>query len=640
MLKPDNPPTVRRLEWLTNWQLVILDTTLLLFAWGLAWTVRFEGLVWLTTWRETATNHALISVALWLGVSASFGLYRRVWVSASVEELEALLVTLSVAAAANVVVGVFLLPLTGLANTRLPLSVISSQTMFSLAGLALPRVCARLFRWHSARTRPRRKGKRVLILGAGNTGRSTAREMIEQPHLGFQPVGFLDDSVVLRDHRVAGLPVLGPISSLAERLQRDDVRHVILAMDDARGPIVREIVRVCADAGAEARTVPGLAEVLSGRVGVNQLRPVEIQDLLRREPVQTDLGAVRRITEGRTVLITGAGGSIGGELCRQIARQTPARLVLVGHGENSIYDIHHELVSRFPGVPLATVIADVRDEARIDSVIAQYQPFAVFHAAAHKHVPLMEENLVEAITNNVKGTRVMVETAARHSVPHFVLISSDKAVNPSSIMGATKRIAELIVQRSAESSGLNYVCVRFGNVLGSRGSVVPMFLRQIRAGGPVMITHPEMTRYFMTIPEAVQLVLQAAVLGRGGEVLVLEMGEPVRIVDLASDLIRLSGLRLGVDIEIKFSGIRPGEKLFEELALDDEHMKPTAHDKVLCALIGTPSAGLLNSVDALVAAAQKRESDEQLRRRISELVPEYVALGTSHAVKRELTLVA
>jgi FlaA1/EpsC-like NDP-sugar epimerase len=640
MSTPESTSAVRHPEWLTNRQLLILDTTLLLVAWGSAWTLRFEGLSWLVTWREAATNHALVSIALWLGVSASFGLYRRVWATASVEELEALLVTLGVAAAVNVVAGVFLLPLTGLAHTRLPLSVISSQTMWSMAFLALPRVCARLVRWHSARSRPRSQGKRVLILGAGNAGRSTAREMIEQPHLGYQPIGFLDDSPALRDHRVAGLPVFGPIATLADSLQKHEVRNVILAIEDATGTMVREIVRVCTDAGAEARTVPGLAEVLSGRVGVNQLRPVEIQDLLRRAPVETDLGAVRRIAEGRTVMITGAGGSIGGELCRQIARHAPSRLVLLGHGENSIYEIHHELLTRFPNVPLATVIADIRDEARIDSVMAQYTPHAVFHAAAHKHVPLMEENLVEAITNNVKGTRVMVEAAARYGVPYFVLISSDKAVNPTSIMGATKRIAELIVQRTAANAGLNYVCVRFGNVLGSRGSVVPMFLRQIRAGGPVMITHPDMTRYFMTIPEAVQLVLQAAVLGKGGEVMVLEMGEPVKIVDLASDLIRLSGLRLGTDIEIKFSGIRPGEKLFEELALDHEHMKPTAHEKVLCALIGTPGAGLLHSVDALVAAANKRESDEQLRRRIGELVPEYVALGTTHVVKRELTLVA
>jgi len=444
----------------------------------------------------------------------------------------------------------------------------------------------------------------------------------------------------LHGRQVVGLTVAGPLTQLAERLRRDDIGHVIIAISSLPGAVVRDIVRHCTTVSAEVRTVPALAEIMSGRVGVRQLRPVEIKDLLRRAPVQTDDWAVQKIAGGKTVLVTGAGGSIGGEMCRQIARHQPSQLVLLGHGENSIYEIHYELATQFPGVPLATVIADIRDDARIDAVFARFQPVAVFHAAAHKHVPLMEENLVEAITNNVKGTRVVVEAAARHGVDHFVLVSSDKAVNPTSIMGATKRIAELIVQRTAQQTGRNYVCVRFGNVLGSRGSVVPMFLRQIRAGGPVTITHPEMTRYFMTIPEAVQLVLQAAVLGRGGEVFVLDMGEPVKIVDLATDLIRLSGLRLGADIEIRYSGIRPGEKLFEELSLDYEQMRVTAHEKVRCAQLISPGAALMHGVDALVHAAQRREGDDLLRIRVAELVPEYMALGTSHVVKRELTLVA
>jgi FlaA1/EpsC-like NDP-sugar epimerase len=343
-----------------------------------------------------------------------------------------------------------------------------------------------------------------------------------------------------------------------------------------------------------------MSEILSGRVGVNELRPVEIHDRLRREPVKTARESVRRIAEGNTVLVTGAGGSIGGELCRQIAGFAPARLVLLGHGENSICEIHPELTSRFPAVPISTVIVAVRDRARIDAVLTRFRPHAVFHAAAHKHVPLMEENLTEAVTNNVEGTRTMVEASARHDVPHFVLISSGKAVNPTSIMGASKRIAGRVVQRTAPTSGRNHVSVRFGNVLGSRGSVVPMFPRQIRAGGPVTITHPDMTRYFMTIPEAVQLVLQAAVLqaavlqaavlGKGGEVFVLDMGEPVRIVDLAIDLVKLSGLRLGQDIEIRFTGIRPGEKLFEELSRKDENMQATMHGKVMSAMLGQPAA--------------------------------------------------
>ncbi len=640
MKTPNASSSVVRQFWLSNRQLLIVDSTVLVFCWGLSWTLRFEGLGWLTLWREAATNHLIISVPLWLTISATFGLYRRSWVSASVEDLENLIVTMLVAAVANVTVAMFLLPLTGLTATRLPLSVMSTQTMWSMALMALPRVSARVLRWHLARRRPRAHGKQVLIVGAGNVGRTTARDMFEHPHLGFDPVGFLDDDATLRGRRVSGLPVLGAVADLATHLSRGSIRMVIIAATEAPGPVMREIVRICTEAHVEMRTMPGLKEVLSGRVGVNQLRPVEIQDLLRRAPVTTDLAALHDIVGGRTVLVTGAGGSIGSELCRQIARHSPTSLVLLGHGENSIYEIHHELATYFPSVPLSTVIADVRDEARIDAIMARCKPHVVFHAAAHKHVPLMESNLVEAISNNVKGTRVVVESCATHGVPHFVLVSSDKAVNPTSIMGATKRIAELIVQRTALACGRNYVSVRFGNVLGSRGSVVPMFLRQIRAGGPVMITHPDMTRYFMTIPEAVQLLLQAAVLGQGSEVFVLDMGEPVRIVDLAADLIKLSGLRVGEDIQINYSGIRPGEKLFEELSLGHEHMKPTAHPKVMCARLTAPQASVLLGVDALLAAVQRRESDEQLRHRIGDLVPEYSALGTEHVITRGLTLVA
>lgn len=640
MTIPVDSPAVRSRVVLTNRRLWILDATILVLCWGLAWTIRFEGLSWLSTWREAATSHVVLSVPIWLAISGAFGLYRRQWADASVEELENLVVTMLVAALANVLIGIVLLPTLGLTDTRLPLSVLSTQTMWSMALIALPRVGPRVVRWHRARRHPRAQGTRVLIIGAGNVGRTTARDMIEYRHLGYDPVGFLDDNAALQGTRIAGLPVFGVVGTLSETLKATRARLVILAAGDMPGATVREVVRTCADHHVDTRTMPRLAEILSGRTGVNQLRPVEIQDLLRRAPVETDLKALHSIVGGHTVLVTGAGGSIGSELCRQIARHAPSCLVLLGHGENSIYDIHHELSAHFSDIPLVTVIADVRDEQRIDNIMSQYRPHAVFHAAAHKHVPLMEENLVEAITNNVKGTRVMVETAARYAVEHFVLISSDKAVNPTSIMGATKRIAELVVQRTAVASGRNYVSVRFGNVLGSRGSVVPMFLRQIRNGGPVTITHPDMTRYFMTIPEAVQLVLQAAVLGRGGEVFVLDMGEPVRIVDLASDLIRLSGLRVGEDIAIRFSGIRPGEKLFEELSLDHEHMQRTTHDKVLAARLTPPSAGLMQGVDALIAASQKREADDQLRVRIGELVPEYRALGTAHMVKRELTLVA
>lgn len=636
-----SPAECRRAPWLTHNQLFVLDVTTLTAVWGIAWSLRFEGLEWLdSSWREAASYHLLLAVPMWLGIMAAFRLYRRAWGMASVEELKAMMAAVFVAAIANVTLGVFLLPVLGLSPTRLPLSVISSHTMWSIVALTLPRFLARVWISHRRQRRDRTVQAPVLILGAGPSGRLTAREMLEHPAMGLRPIGYLDDDATKHNVHVGGLAVLGPVSELEERIRTYRVRHVIITMSSAPGAKIREIVRVCAAAGVEIRTMPQIGEIISGRVGVNQLRPVEIQDLLRRQPVQTDLGSVRRIVEGQTVLVTGAGGSIGSELCRQIARNAPSHLLLLGHGENSIFDIQQELRTNYPSVPLTCLITDIRDETRLDSIFAQFRPNTVFHAAAHKHVPLMEDNLAEAITNNVKGTRTLIDAAVRHDTPQFVLISSDKAVNPSSIMGATKRIAELLVQRAAVSTGRNYVSVRFGNVLGSRGSVVPTFLRQIRAGGPITITHPDMQRYFMTIPEAVQLVLQAAVLGKGGEVFVLDMGEPIKIVDLASDLIRLSGLRVGDDVEIHFTGLRPGEKLFEELSRDDESLQPTSHHTVLCSRLGIPPAGVHAHVDALVQSAMRRDDDTVLRQRIAELVPEYIALGTTHPVARELTLVA
>jgi FlaA1/EpsC-like NDP-sugar epimerase len=356
---------------------------------------------------------------------------------------------------------------------------------------------------------------------------------------------------------------------------------------------------------------------------VASLRQVEIQDLLRREPIQTDLDQVRVLATGETVLVTGAGGSIGSELCRQLARLEPAQILLLGHGENSIFDVLAELTERFPNVTAVPIIADVRDRDRLRHVFAQYRPYAVFHAAAHKHVPLMEGNIAEAVTNNVLGTKNVAELSAELGVEHLVLISTDKAVRPTNIMGATKRVAEQIVQEIAEAHERKFVAVRFGNVLGSRGSVVPTFLRQIQTGGPVTVTHPEMRRYFMTIPEAVQLVLQAGAIGRGGEVFVLDMGEPVKVLDLATDLIRLSGLEVGIDIEIRFSGTRPGEKLYEELFFGSESAVPTDHPKVLRAKNGVLPIGLSTVVDVLVDGARKGRPDEEIRELLVRLVPDF-----------------
>jgi FlaA1/EpsC-like NDP-sugar epimerase len=382
-------------------------------------------------------------------------------------------------------------------------------------------------------------------------------------------------------------------------------------------------VRAALEAGAKTRTVPAMFDIISGRVRVASLRQVEIQDLLRREPIQTDLELVRSLATGETVMVTGAGGSIGSELCRQVAGLEPAQIILLGHGENSIFDVLAELTERFPSVTAVPIIADVRDRERLRQVFQQYRPYSVFHAAAHKHVPLMEANIAEAVTNNVLGTKNVVELSAEFGVEHLVLISTDKAVRPTNIMGATKRIAEQIVQEVAEAHGRKFVAVRFGNVLGSRGSVVPTFLRQIRAGGPVTVTHPEMRRYFMTIPEAVQLVLQAGAIGRGGEVFVLDMGEPIKVLDLATDLIRLSGLEVGTDIEIRFTGTRPGEKLYEELFFDSESAIATGHPKVLRAKNGALPLGLGTVVDFLVESARSGRPDDEIRELLLRMVPDF-----------------
>jgi FlaA1/EpsC-like NDP-sugar epimerase len=477
-----------------------------------------------------------------------------------------------------------------------------------------------------AKNRRRRRndsGRPALIVGAGDTAKLIAKELLANPHLGFEPIGFVDDDLTKQNHMLLELPILGTLSSIKGIVEQHGVSELIIAMPSAAGDVIRKVVRAGLDCGIPTLTVPSLPELITSKSNGTSLREVEIQDLLRREPVETDLAAVAELATGETVLITGAGGSIGSELCRQIARLAPSRMILLGHGENSIFDVLHELTSSFPDVAMMPVIADVRDRKRIAAIFTMYKPHAVFHAAAHKHVPLMEDNVIEAITNNVFGTLNVVDAGLEAGCEHFVFISTDKAVRPTSVMGATKRIAELIVQRAAMKHDRNFVSVRFGNVLGSRGSVVPTFLRQIRSGGPVTVTHPEMQRYFMTIPEAVQLVLQAGALGRGGEVFLLDMGEPIRIVDIATDLVRLSGLTVGRDIEIKFTGMRPGEKLYEEMFFSAENVITTDHPKVLRARNGILPEGIMRRIEDLVHAAEAEHPDEELRQLLRNLVPDF-----------------
>jgi FlaA1/EpsC-like NDP-sugar epimerase len=615
---------------LRNRYLVIFDLAGCILGLALAYIIRFESLELAAPHRMTLFRVLPLLLALKIAVFYRAGLYRRLWRHAGVVELERILVASLVAGIGALIAGGWLLPEIGVLPVRVPLSVLVLDAMLTPPIVAGPRFLARWL--NHRRSRSRTEGTRVLIAGAGSAGELIARELRSNLKLGLTPVGFVDDDPTKHGLEMQGIPVLGAVDRLVDFRERLRADEVIIAMPSAPGSTIREAMRKAHAAGLKTRTIPGMFEILSGRVGISSVRPIQIEDLLRREPIRTDLDRVGALVEEQTILVTGGGGSIGSELCRQVARLNPGRLVVLGHGENSIFGITRELAEAFPDIKVVPVIADVRDAERIDRIFERFTPSTVFHAAAHKHVPLMELNVAEAITNNVQGTRNVVLAAARVGVERFVMISTDKAVCPTNVMGASKRVAEQVVQETADHCGKNYIAVRFGNVLGSRGSVVPIFLRQIEDGGPITVTHPEMRRYFMTIPEAVQLVLQAAVLGRGGEVFVLDMGEPVKIVDLATDLVRLSGLEVGRDIQIQFTGVRPGEKLYEELFFGRELAETTDHPKVLRARHAELPIGLSSVVDDLVSAAIQGQPEDSLRRLLGRLVPDYRPENSAHNI--------
>ncbi len=464
--------------------------------------------------------------------------------------------------------------------------------------------------------------RRMLVIGAGRAGETVVREILTSGEK-HELVGFLDDDASRLHNRIHGVEILGTTADLPRIAEEKDVEEILIAIPGASPKVIRRIVESCQGASITFRTIPSVSDLIEGRVEVSQIRTVSIEDLLGREPVQLDTQAIGRELAGKRIAVTGAGGSIGSEMCRQIARFRPHRLLLIEQAENSLFEIDRELRRSFPDLDIVPCVADICDRDRLDRVFAAHEPSAVFHAAAHKHVPMMELNPGEAIKNNVVGTRTVADCAVAAGISKMVMISTDKAVNPTSIMGCSKRVAELYVQQLSMRSSTQFVTVRFGNVLGSSGSVVPIFQRQIEQGGPLTVTHPEMKRYFMTIPEAAQLVLEAGAMGRGGEIYVLDMGEPVKIVDLARDMIQLSGLRPDVDIDIVFTGMRPGEKLFEELSIAGEDVSVTKHPKIgiwrhrpedwdqLCA-----------GIRSLVAIADDAAHPEIVAR-LKSLVPEF-----------------
>jgi FlaA1/EpsC-like NDP-sugar epimerase len=510
-----------------------------------------------------------------------FGMYRRLWMYASVQDLKLIATAVTVASAA--VSAVMMTLFFQRAFLGFPRSTLIIDWLLSLVTSGGIRFISRILaesQKSSSVQNASHPSKRILIVGAGDAGALVVREMQKNPQLNLMPVGFLDDNDSKQHQTIYGVPVVGRLSELAKVLDNKRVNEVIIAIPSAPGKIVRMVADVCRLKGAPFRTMPGIYELLGGKVNITRLREVDITDLLRREPTHVFDEQMGAVLTGKVVLVTGAGGSIGSEICRQIARWGPSELIMLGHGENSIFEAVLEMRELYPSVALHPVIADVRDLPRLENIFSRSRPQVVFHAAAHKHVPMMEMNIEEAITNNIQGTRNVVEVSRKYDVERLVMISTDKAIRPVNVMGATKRIAEWMVLDAANRWNRAFSVVRFGNVLGSRGSVVPLFKRQIASGGPVTVTHPDMKRYFMTIPEAVNLVLQAASMGGGGQTFVLNMGQQVRILDLAEDLIRLSGLEPYRDIEIIFTGIRPGEKLSEDLWDEGYDIKSTGHPDI------------------------------------------------------------
>ncbi len=602
-----------RARWATV--VALIDLGMIPLAWIGAYWLRFNlgaipgeltGPMWQALWVMVPVQGAFF----WY-----FGLYRGMWRFASMPDLLRILR----AVPAGVVVS-FLLLLLWTRLQDIPRSVPLFYTILLLGLLGGPRF---FYRWLKDTRGQAVSGPRVLIVGAGRAAEALVRDLLRDARDDYRIVGFVDDDRGKWGREIHGIRVLGACARLPELVERLSVDWLILAIPSANAVQMRRLVALGDEAGVPMRTVPKIDDLMSGRVSVNELREIAIEDLLGREPVSLDWDAIRGGLSGKRVLVTGAGGSIGSELCRQLARLGPAQLILAENSEFNLYAIEMELARDFPALELGIHLCDVRLEEAVACLFGRYRPELVFHAAAYKHVPLLEHQVKEAVRNNVLGTRVVAEAADRHGCGKFVLISIDKAVNPTNVMGTTKRVAELFCQNLNDRSDTAFITVRFGNVLDSAGSVAPLFRQQIEAGGPVTVTHPEIERYFMTIPEASQLIMLAAVIGQGGEIFVLDMGEPVKISYLAEQMIRLAGKEPGEEVEIVYTGLRPGEKLFEELFHEQEALTATGHEKIL--LARHREAGWQQLCEALDATEQTCSSHEEARLKelLHEVVPEY-----------------
>lgn len=557
---------------------MFLDIILINLAYILALYLRFDGRIpqfFMESYIDNAIAISLIKIVVFY----FFKLYKSIWKFASIDEMIEIIL-------ASIVANAIVIAYMTLVQAKLPRSIYLMTPVLDMALIGGIRFSYRaLGRVKNGMPREIENYKRILIVGAGSAGSMIIKELRNHQRLNSLPVVIVDDDLTKQGQSINGVPIVGTRKDIPKICKNENIDEIIIAIPSANKKEIREIVNETRKTRCKTKIVPGMYELIDGQVSIKEIRNVEIEDLLGREEIHLDMNKICGYIENKRVLVTGGGGSIGSELCRQIARFRPEELIILDIYENNAYDIQNELLRKYDDLNLKVLIASVRDKERVEEIIKREKPDVVFHAAAHKHVPLMEENPEEAIKNNVFGTLNVVQASDRYNVKKFVLISTDKAVNPTNVMGATKRICEMIIQSINKESSTEFVAVRFGNVLGSNGSVIPLFKKQIAEGGPLTVTHPEVIRYFMTIPEACQLVLQAGSMAKGGEIFILDMGEPVKIMDLAKDLIRLSGFEPDVDIPIEITGLRPGEKLYEELLLDEEGISDTSHNKIF---IGKP----------------------------------------------------
>lgn len=568
--------------------------------------------------KETAWKYLPFSIVLTIVIFWLFHIYQSLWEYAGYTEIINILIAVFVSACSQMIIVHMIL------HWPYPRSSYIFFALFLGIFVALSRFFYRAFRTFVEKRTTEAQTVNVMIVGAGEAGSTLIREIKSSSYITKTPLCVIDDDKSKVGNYIHGVKVVGGREDIPDAVAKYHIDEIIIAMPSAPKKTIREILDICKQTKCELKTLPGLYQLVNGDVNVSQLRKVDVIDLLGREQIEVDLNSIMDYVRGKVVLVTGGGGSIGSELCRQLAANSPKQLIIFDIYENSAYDIQQELVKKYPNLDLKVLIGSVRNTSRVNSVFETYRPNIVYHAAAHKHVPLMEDSPNEAIKNNVLGTWKVAEAAVKYGTDKFVMISTDKAVNPTNIMGATKRICEMIVQAYNSRGKTDFVAVRFGNVLGSNGSVIPLFKKQIAAGGPVTVTHPKIIRYFMTIPEAVSLVLQAGAYAKGGEIFVLEMGEPVKILDLAINLIRLSGFVPGEDIQIEFTGLRPGEKLYEEMLMEEEGLQETANKLIH---IGKPiefdETEFFKELEEIKLETREEISNEEIRKWVKKLVPTY-----------------